>query len=112
MASSYSATRQNGEPLTRRLPLNPETRLREADDYRSTLHRSNLAYVEDSAVSADNLPPKGYETHYQVVLPYFGLFQYSVGKRSWLLDPNRALFISPGWEFGDAHPVAGLGHAA
>jgi AraC family transcriptional regulator len=45
-------------------------------------------------------------------LPYFGFFKYCVGSQAWLLDPNRTLFISPGWEFRDEHPVDGVGHAA
>lgn len=55
--------------------------------------------------------PSGYEPAHQLVLPYFGLFAYSVGRQKWLLDPNRVLFISPGWEFRDDQPVLGLGHA-
>jgi AraC-like DNA-binding protein len=55
--------------------------------------------------------PSGYEPAHQLVLPYFGLFAYSVGRQKWLLDPNRVLFISPGWEFRDDQPVPGLGHA-
>ena len=96
----------------RNLPRNPETRLPEADNYRATLHRSALAHVEDASVSSYGAPPSGFEPHYQIALPYFGLFAYGVGRRQWLLDPNNSLFVSPGWEFQDEHPVEGLGHAA
>lgn len=94
------------------LPRDPETLLKKADDYRATLHRSPLAHIEDASVSAFRTPPSGYETHHQIILPYFGLFIYNVGSRRWVMDSNRALFISPGWEFFDEHPVSGLGHAA
>jgi AraC family transcriptional regulator len=84
--------------------------MREADNHRLTLHLSGLAHVEDASVAWSN-PPQGYEHRHQVVLPYFGIFRYCVGNRSWLLDANRTLFISPGWEFQDEHPVDDLGHA-
>ena len=86
--------------------------MREADNFRATLHRSRLAHVEDSAVAPVGPPPTGYEPHYQIVFPYFGFFAYGVGHRSWLMDSNRTLFISPGWEFQDEHPVKDVGHAA
>jgi len=94
------------------MPRDPETSLRKADDYRATLHHSPLAHIEDASVSASRTPPSGYEAHHQIVLPYFGLFIYNVGSRRWVMDPNRFLFVSPGWEFFDEHPVSGLGHAA
>ena len=94
------------------MPRDPETSLKKADDYRATLHHSPLAHIEDASVSAFRSPPSGYETHHQIVLPYFGLFIYNVGSRRWVMDANRFLFISPGWEFFDEHPVSGLGHAA
>jgi hypothetical protein len=94
------------------MPRDPETSLKKADDYRATLHHSSLAHIEDASVSAFRTPPSGYETHHQIVLPYFGLFIYNVGSRRWVMDPNRFMFISPGWEFFDEHPVSGLGHAA
>jgi AraC-like DNA-binding protein len=55
--------------------------------------------------------PTGYEPCQQLVLPYFGLFAYVVGRQKWLCDSNKVLFISPGWEFHDEQPVPGLGHA-
>jgi len=80
-------------------------------DFRTTLHSSQLALIENAAVSSMR-QPSGYERCYQVVLPYSGLFAYNVGQRRWLIDPNRILCISPGWEFFDEHPVEGVGHAA
>ena len=95
----------------RALPRNPETRMHEADNYRATLHHSELALVEDSSVSSFGPAPSGFEPQYQIGLPYFGFFAYEVGSRRWLIDANRTLFASPGWEFQDHHPVAGVGHA-
>lgn len=94
------------------LPRNRHTKMLEADSFRSTIHRSEIALVENSSVSASDPAPSGYEERYQVVLPYFGYFSYNVGRRPWLTDSNRTLFISPGWEFHDEHPVAGVGHAS
>lgn len=75
------------------MPRDPETSLKKADDYRATLHHSSLAHIEDASVSAFRTPPSGYETHHQIVLPYFGLFIYNVGSRRWVMDPNRFLFM-------------------
>lgn len=94
------------------LPINLETGLRDGGNRRAAVHRSKLGLVEDISIAPAGLPPKGYETHYQVVLPYFGLFLYGVGRRSWLFDANSILFVTPGREFTDVHPVENLGHAA
>ena len=40
------------------------------------------------------------------------MFAYHVGTKRWLIDTNGLLLISPGWDFHDEHPVAGLGHGA
>lgn len=107
-----SGSKACGQENPKRSTIHGLTLLGEADNHRATLHRSELAHVEDSSVAAlPGLLP-GYEPQYQVVLPYFGLFAYGVGSRRWLIDPNRILFVSPGWEFTDEHPVAGLGHSA
>lgn len=108
----YRPSDDNPPDLRRDLPRNRETSLREADTYRATLHRSGLAHVEDASISWEGDWPSGYEARHQIVLPYFGFFKYCVGKQSWLLDPNKTLFISPGWDFRDEHPVDGVGHAA
>lgn len=99
-------------PARRGLPRNRETCLKEADDYRATLHYSPLVHVEDASVSPWRPPPSGYEDRYQIGLTYFGLFAYTVGRRRLLIDPNCVLFISPGWEYFEQHPITGLGHAA
>jgi AraC-like DNA-binding protein len=79
---------------------------------RRTLHRSGLVHAEDGYIPSEGPFPSGYETRYQISLPYFGLFSYSVGRRHWTIDANRSLFISPGWESREAHPLVGTGHAA
>jgi AraC family transcriptional regulator len=79
---------------------------------RRTLHRSELAQVEDSYLPQDGPFPAGFETRHQIVFPYFGVFVYGVGHRDWTLDANRSLFISPGWESNETHPVPNSGHAA
>lgn len=80
--------------------------------HRAAIHSSNLAMVENVLASPTGLPPSGYETHFQVVLPYSGLFAYGVGRKKWLFDSNRILFVTPRREFTDVHPVEDLGHAS
>jgi AraC family transcriptional regulator len=80
--------------------------------FRRTIHASPLALVENSFVSPAQIPPSGFESKHQIVLPYLGLFAYHVGKRNWLVDATRTLCISPGWEFYDEHPVPDVGHGA
>lgn len=79
---------------------------------RTTLHDNELGLVEDTYVSPAVPPPSGYERRHQIVVPYHGLFAYHVGSKRWLIDTNSLLLISPGWDFRDEHPVAGLGHGA
>lgn len=88
-----------------------ESRVGGETDYREVAHRSRLGMIADSSVSDHSPMPHGYEANYQLVLPYAGLFSYSVGQQSWLIDSNKILLIRPGWEFADGQPVQGLGHA-
>lgn len=93
------------------LIVNRDTGLREAGSYRRTLHHNQVIKVENSSVSAADPAPAGYENQYQVVLPYLGLFEYSVGSRTCQVDTASTLFVSPDCEFSDAHPLPGVGHA-
>lgn len=99
-------------PDERRLLRNPCTGLHEPGEHRVAVHSSPCAVVEDASVPGSRPPPSGYEERFQVIFPYWGLFEYSVGGTSWLVDPNQILFVTPGSEFEDSHPVQGLGHAA
>lgn len=83
-----------------------------ATSRRLMLQDNALGRVEDTYVSPDSTPPSGYERSYQIVVPYHGLFAYHVGSKRLLIDTNGLLLISPGWDFRDEHPVAGLGHGA
>jgi len=94
-----------------RLPINHETGLREAGHYRHVIHDSQLALIENSSVSPLEPAPAGYESKHQIVLPYFGLFDYRVGPKSALVDTNCTLFVSPNREYQDFHPLDGVGHA-
>jgi len=79
--------------------------------FRTTVHQSALVHVEHSGVAGSVSEVAGYETNFQVALPYFGVFAYTTGRRSWLIDANRVFFASPGWEFFEHHPQA-IGHTA
>ncbi|HEY0628438.1 MAG TPA: hypothetical protein VGD23_03830, partial [Sphingomicrobium sp.] len=107
---------QNGcekaQPCAAQLAINRETGLREAGSWRRTIHHSSGFHIENSSVSAADPDPSGYETRYQVVLPYLGLFEYNVGSRSCHMDTTSTLFVRPDREFHDVHPVPGVGHAA
>jgi AraC-like DNA-binding protein len=80
--------------------------------FRTTLHQSSFVQLENACIAPAAPDPAGYEPRHQVALTYSGLFAYNVGKRRWLVDANSILFISPGWEFFEQHPVAETGHAA
>jgi AraC family transcriptional regulator len=92
--------------------MNALDHIRKAESFRFTVHSSGLARVENCFVSPSRPLPSGFETNYQIVLPYHGLFAYRAGSRRWLLDPTRTLCISPGWEYFEDRPLTGLGHAA
>ena len=81
-------------------------------DFRDVAHRSRLGTIANSSVAGHSAMPSGYEPAYQLVLPYAGLFSYTVGQQSWLVDANKILLIRPGWEYVDGQPVEGLGHAS
>ena len=91
--------------------LNRETGLSEVGTSRRTVHQSTGLFIENSSVSAAEPDPSGFESGYQVFLPYFGLFEYHVGQRACQVDTASTLFIRPEREFFDVHPVPGLGHA-
>ena len=97
-------------PCLKRVPTRDST-IPGSDDFRRTIHRSSLVSVENASVGGYSRMPSGYEPAHQIVLPYFGLFAYVVGRDRWLVDSNKVLFIAPGWEFSDEQPVAALGHA-
>lgn len=90
-------------------PVDPDTGLLIPGNYRRTLHAGCVGLVEDVAMSSRTV--SGYETRHQLVVPYLGLFIYSAGGRSWLLDSNRIMFVQPGREFQDLHPLPDRGHA-
>ena len=81
-------------------------------DFRDVAHHSCLGTIINSSVGGSSRMPSGYESAVQLVLPYYGLFGYSIGRQSWLIDPTKILLIQPGWEFTDEQPVEGLGHAS
>lgn len=80
--------------------------------HRRRLQDNALGMTEDAYVSPYLPAPAGTERNYQIVLPYHGLFWYRVGQSSWLMDSNSLLFISPGWDFCDDHPLPDVGHGA
>ncbi|WP_269714377.1 helix-turn-helix transcriptional regulator [Caulobacter sp. NIBR2454] len=89
-----------------------ETGLRRPGDYRRVVFASESTTIIDLSVSYEAAPPRGATSRYQVVLPYLGLFTYSVGRRSTTVDANRTLMVPAGIEYADSHPVRNLGHSA
>ena len=112
MATAYSSTAYRTVKPVDRLRRNVDTGLREPGNHRVALHEGAIGLVEDSAVSPYVPPPSGYETRYQVAFPYLGLFGYRVGRQIQYFDANRMLFVRPGIDFRDEHPVPDVGHAA
>lgn len=80
-------------------------------NYRRTLHEGVCARVTDVSASPSE-PPSGHSEHYQVVLPYHGLFGFRVGSGTGLFDAQRTLFVTGGRDYADNHPIGGLGHAS
>ncbi len=80
-------------------------------NYRRTLFEGACVRVTDVSASADQ-PPSGHSEHFQVVLPYQGLFGFRVGSRTGLFDAQRILFVTGGRDYVDSHPVSGVGHAS
>src|SRR5262245_36357450 len=66
--------------------VNPDTGFQEAASHRRTLYQNREIKVENASVSAAEPAPAGHEGQYQVVLPYLGLFEYSVGSRTCQVD--------------------------
>lgn len=92
------------------LRINADTGLHDAGDYRRIVHHSPMGFVEDCGVS--HRAPSGHSSNYQVVLPYLGVFSFTVGRWTGLFDANRTLFVTGGQDFTDRHPVQDLGHAS
>lgn len=80
-------------------------------NYRRVLHEGACARVTDVSASPSE-PPSGHSEHYQVVLPYHGLFGFRVGGKTDLFDAQRILFVTGGRDYADSHPISGLGHAS
>jgi hypothetical protein len=91
--------------------IDPWTGLRQPGDHRRLLHESGVTRVLDISAS-HGAPPSGFSHAYQVVLPYLGVFTYSVGRRSTLVDTNRTLMVPANVNFVDSHPVRNMGHSA
>jgi AraC family transcriptional regulator len=93
-------------------PTDPARRIGGEMDFREVAHHSRLGIIANSSVAGHSPMPAGFEPAYQLVLPYAGLFSYTVGQQSWLLDSSKILLIRPGWEYVDGQPLKGLGHAS
>jgi AraC-like DNA-binding protein len=91
--------------------IDPRTGLRRPGDHRRLIHESGATRILDISAS-HGAPPSGFSPTYQVVLPYLGVFAYSVGRRSTLIDTNRTLMTPANVDFVDSHPVRGMGHSA
>ena len=94
-------------------PSAPATsRIGGESDFRRVAHRSQLGSIVNSSVAGHSAMPAGFEPAFQLVLPYAGLFSYSVGQQCWLVDANKILIVRPGWDYVDGQPVEHLGHAS
>jgi hypothetical protein len=80
-------------------------------NYRRLIHESGVVRVLDIS-AAYGAPPSGFSHAYQAVLPYAGVFTYSVGQRSALIDTNQTLMVPANVEFADSHPIPNVGHSA
>ena len=90
--------------------VDPWTGLRQPGDHRRLIHESGVTRVLDISAT-HGAPPSGFSHAYQVALPYLGVFTYSVGRRSALIDTNRTLMVPANVDFVDSHPVRNMGHS-
>lgn len=79
---------------------------------RRRVHASEDFLVEDSARDVASPLGDGHSPVHQVVFPYFGAFDWHVGRAHRLMDPNSVLFVTGGQEFFEAHPHRRVGHAS
>lgn len=79
---------------------------------RRTLHRSATAFVEDVYLHPKAPVPRGHSLDCQIVVPYAGIFGWTVGTKTALLDANRVLFVGAGEDFSESRPVPGVGHSS
>ena len=68
--------------------------------------------LEDSRRDVAHPLGHGYSSEYQLVFPYFGAFDWRVGKEQRLIDANSLLLVTGGQEFSEAHPHEQIGHAS
>lgn len=81
------------------------------DAPRVTLHDSSLALVEDWVVQPDALARPAYGVAHQLALAYHGLLRFTANWGSCLVDPNRALLVTPGWSSFQPVSHSGRGFA-
>lgn len=79
---------------------------------RRIVHRSAAVQVEDLFLDPRVPAPSGHSADHQIVLPYYGLFGWQVGRKKALLDANTVLFVGAGEDYSESRPVPALGHSS
>lgn len=79
---------------------------------RRVVHASRELLIEDSARDVANPVGGGHSPLHQVVFPYFGAFDWHVGRTHRLIDVNSVLFVTGDQEFVESHPHRRVGHAS
>jgi len=103
--------RRGRHPRLPGLHYNPETGLHEAHDGRHTLHASALGLVEHFSRSWQEGAPNTHTSMFRVSLLYLGASYWSVGSRTELIDPNRAVLMRAGKEFSSRQAGNPIGRA-
>ena len=79
---------------------------------RRVLHDDDTILIEDSARDAASPLGAGHSSRHQVAFPYFGAFEWKVGREHRLVDANTILFVTGGQEFLEKHPNRHIGHGS
>ena len=68
--------------------------------------------LEDSRRDVAHPLGLGHSSDYQFVFPYFGAFDWRVGRDQRLIDTNSLLLVTGGEEFLEGHPHEQIGHGS
>ena len=79
---------------------------------RRVIYDTGGLILEDSRREVAHPLGQGYSPGYQLVFPYFGAFDWRVGREQRLIDANSLLLVSGGEEFTETHPHEQIGHGS
>ena len=79
---------------------------------RRVLHDDDDMLIEDSSRDVASPLGVGHSPRHQVAFPYFGAFDWHIGRQHRLVDANTVLFVTGGQDFLENHPNSRIGHGS